>query len=579
MAAENPKKWGDILKGTKSHEMYSKFDKGVIGNDMDTYCNKLKESDNACNNDKCKLCKKIGNSLKILSQIQDGKTRRYGCLKYKYWVNSQILSLLGDDPKKEYDKTVLNNFSDAQKIILEKKIYDYVCWYDFKGANLKNVKEMNEKKDLHDYFSNYSTVKKYILSDSANEDECKNYLKHIKELYDRHKNECFDFFNYWTSDCPDYYKREKKYDPNKLLLKLQGKGSESIEVPPKKSSEKEKITFFRLTCGNEIWDEKFRHCALKPLTIEYTDDEDEDEDEDVAQQNNLMPGGIEPQSENESTVKRQEGDNSQSDEDVGTIDEDIPKTSTEEDGITPYLELRDDVIKWNIEDKRVLDCRFNQHDANTKLCEYLRKIYKGDFVLKQKPKFEIKIYTKESYDGKSVKGRDSNLTNTGLSSPDLSRSHSSASHTGMSDSSNSVSSVPDLETNEEHSSGESDAESSITKSLIIKPVIVVAHDTGSDIEDGISEESTNTQNEIFNLSKTTPFRAMVLTIIMLGIFFLGFLYFKFTPFGTWVRRKLGMQKKINTRQRKQLQRPQSRGRKVANTNMNRKRVQIAYQNR
>ncbi|GAW82740.1 variable surface protein [Plasmodium gonderi] len=87
-----------------------------------------------------------------------------------------------------------------------------------------------------------------------------------------------------------------------------------------------------------------------------------------------------------------------------------------------------------------------------------------------------------------------------------------------------------------------------------------------------SNISDNSCNNLF----CNPTRVVVLVLLKLGIFFVFFIYFKFTPFGNWIRNKLLKKKKINynyNQERKKL--GESRNNSYKN-NLKNKRISISY---
>ncbi|GAB69963.1 CYIR protein [Plasmodium cynomolgi strain B] len=263
-----------------------------------------------------------------------------------------------------YDSNVLEKFLKVQDTFFKEKKY-YGCKYAIKTKNFEYYQEMNDKKDLYDYFSNYNTIRKNIEYESGPLDTFEEYVKHIKQLYDKYKVNCLDHFDYWLSDCPYYFKREDEYDPQIFLSKLDCYSKNSKDNRMKncsvKSVTKKKMTFYYLKCKDNI-EQKPIMCALVPVTMEYIDDKVEDKMNDKA-----VRKGIPKPPDPWSTFG-------------GVLHSDQLNSEflTEADGVSPYLVLTDDEIKWKILDNERFDCeRYGSKDTYG-LCKHLKNYMKKE---------------------------------------------------------------------------------------------------------------------------------------------------------------------------------------------------------
>ncbi|KMZ82930.1 hypothetical protein PVIIG_05577 [Plasmodium vivax India VII] len=401
MATPNKKNWEHVLKGSASFELYEKFNKKVDGDENYNHCNDLKSIKKTYNNEAYELCKKIKRNLDHLHDIVVPGTSRYSCLHYKYWINNELINLFTNDSKTNYDSDVLEKFLKVQGTLIKEKKY-YGCKYEIDTTDFKYLQDMNERKDLNDYFNNYNTIIKDINCESDNVDKFREYLNHIKKLYNQYKGNCWDHFDYWLSDCRYYFRRGEEYDPQILLSKLEcnsenstrGRANEG-ETGSVKSVPKKQVTFHYLKCKNNVKKEPIM-CALVPVTIEYTDDKNEDKDNGKAVKKGIPKrpdpwstfGGILHKKSEITAQTSDKGDRNDSpvDSNVPHSDPSNSEFLTEADGVSPYLVLTDDEIKWKILDYETLDCRNYPSKDTYGLCNRLNELHKeGKFKSQPKP--------------------------------------------------------------------------------------------------------------------------------------------------------------------------------------------------
>ncbi|KMZ77388.1 hypothetical protein PVIIG_05419 [Plasmodium vivax India VII] len=423
MTTANQKKWDHVLKGSASFELYDKFNKLDDKAEKSVHCNDFISLGNRYQNKASELCNKINQNLDHLRKLDVPETRRYDCLHYKYWLNNELINLFTNDSKTNYDSKVLEKFLNVQDKFIEEKKY-YGCKYEINTTNFEYYKKMNDRKDLNDYFNNYNTIIKKINCKSGNVDKFKEYLKHINELYGKYKVDCLDQFDYWLSDCRYYFRRGDEFDPKILLSKLECNSKDGKEEPANsgetgsvKSVPKKRMTFHYLKCKNNFVKDPIM-CELVPVTMEYADNKNEVKENDkvVRKRINKPPdpwstfGGILHKKRETVSQKPNEGDrnDSQVDSDVHLTDQSSSEFLTEADGVSPYLVLTDDEIKWRILDYETLDCRNYPSKDTYGLCKRLKELHaEGKFKSQPKPSSDSRASDRVSYRGNFTGGYDS----------------------------------------------------------------------------------------------------------------------------------------------------------------------------
>ncbi|KMZ89355.1 hypothetical protein PVBG_06191 [Plasmodium vivax Brazil I] len=401
MATPNQKKWDYVLKGSASFKLYEIFNKKVADDKKSDHCKEFEQIDKNYSNRASELCNKIKQNIDHLHNIVVPETRRYDCLHYKYWLNNEIINMFKNGSETNYDSGVLEKFLNVQKTFSEEKKY-YGCKYEINTTNFKYLEEMNERKDLNDYFNNYNFIIKDIDCKSSNVGKFKEYLNHIKGLYDKYKDNCLDQFDYWFSDCRSYFRRGDEYNPQILLSKLEcnsesstGEQANRGKTGSVKSVPKKRMTFHYLKCKDDVKKEPIM-CALVPVTMVYTDDKVEVKENDKAVRKGI-PKPLDPWStfggilhkRSEITARGSDkGDLNNYPEysDVPGSDPSNSEFLTEADGVSPYLVLTDDEIKWRILDYETLDCRNYPSKDTYGLCKRLKELHdEGKFKSQPKP--------------------------------------------------------------------------------------------------------------------------------------------------------------------------------------------------
>ncbi|CAG9482313.1 unnamed protein product [Plasmodium vivax] len=209
----------DVLEGLSSYHIYKELDNEDSINTYDSYCTNIETTVGNKSAVK-KLCQKIVRNLKNMYKIQDKEERNECCLYFNYWLHDQIKRIFGNNLE------MSNNKNDALKLLelqflINNKLSRPDCYYSFNNK----LDEWEEIMHLLYYFKNYDTIKSNTNSVQDKRVRYCNYFKKIKNLFEKHINYCCTCFTnpseYCLSDCPKYFKCEKKYYPIDLMKKLQ----------------------------------------------------------------------------------------------------------------------------------------------------------------------------------------------------------------------------------------------------------------------------------------------------------------------------------------------------------------------
>ncbi|CAI7717849.1 PIR protein [Plasmodium vivax] len=552
--------WEEILKGSASYNMYNIFnveakleekkekkkETGTVSQtDLGTGSQTAKKDEKPeekKEHDPCKvfkdkgekykdeaynLCLRLGPSLKYLHDVVVGGTRRYSCIHYKYWMSYKLLNLFKKVFENKPDQYVLDEFSKIQKIFVEQN-NDHGCKYDYTKVNLEYLQDMDEKKYLHDYFRSYNTVKEYICRKPDKKEMYKEYLKHISELYKKYKEECSDDFIYWATNCPLYFKRGDEYDPKELHATLERpclnndgvQHNQGKEVPVN-SPKKKKMTFYYLKCKNELKKGDYRRCALIPSTIEYTENKDKSKIKDEEKEEEI-PVSPDPtivlggilKNRKQITVPKAVSGTSGRPNNSA-----IGSNASRSDQYnSQYLTEADGISPYLVQTEKGIKWRI--HDKETLDCKNYGSedpygLCKHLYDLHQKGDFKLNP------------------------NPNFRKARSRMSSLEGEDS------FPD--------------------------------DGLYEMEDDDTYPS-DTGNDMFSLLKTKQFRTGTTIALMLGTFFLGFAYYKYTPLGSFFRRKKGGRANIDheyfERKSEELSR---RSQQSVSKSRKKERIQIAYQ--
>ncbi|CAI7718653.1 PIR protein [Plasmodium vivax] len=173
------------------------------------------------------ICKK---SLRFIERSQLWNTRNASydvCLQVNYWIYDKLSRILGSDDTYNIQMTfgTFQLLGDKMMNNTAKIAYNDRCKPDFK---IFEEKDWDKRKQLYEYRVDYN----YLLPMAQGYDDNCEYYKKIIEiipLYKYFEGEC----SLGKSNCPDFYKQYKIYNPEKLLSNLKCYNKIEVEGSPK----------------------------------------------------------------------------------------------------------------------------------------------------------------------------------------------------------------------------------------------------------------------------------------------------------------------------------------------------------
>ncbi|GAB70064.1 CYIR protein [Plasmodium cynomolgi strain B] len=111
--------------------------------------------------DERKLCEKFERNLRIISKMEDKRTRKDKCLHFIYWIYEEARKIINKNYSKFTNADFISKFGDVQRKFYKEKDIIYYCKFYFDDT-LDNWKE---QKILNDYFRNYDKIKLKYPSD------------------------------------------------------------------------------------------------------------------------------------------------------------------------------------------------------------------------------------------------------------------------------------------------------------------------------------------------------------------------------------------------------------------------------
>ncbi|SBS91883.1 PIR Superfamily Protein [Plasmodium ovale curtisi] len=204
----------DILKGSDSYEIYQGMNNECTKSECKAHCTSLTTYDQEYEG-VSSLCQKFARNLKDVNNMQNEKHNTH-CLHLKYWIYGKLMKM--NKNKLVYTenlpfitalRSVMNSINRTSKNI--------VCYVNFSGR----LKDLEEEKLMHDYFRNYNIIKSRKHRNKDNCEKYKEYVTGIIPIYEQFKNDCCeDYYYLGDYECRNYFKCNEIYDPNKLILKL-----------------------------------------------------------------------------------------------------------------------------------------------------------------------------------------------------------------------------------------------------------------------------------------------------------------------------------------------------------------------
>ncbi|GAB69531.1 CYIR protein, partial [Plasmodium cynomolgi strain B] len=208
----------DVLKQLSSYQIFIELNNDDDINNYDSYCKNI-DSTGSNTLDVKKLCQKIVRNLRIMYKILEKEKRNECCLYFNYWLHDQIKSIFGANlEKSNYKNHALKLLELQFRINNELRRHD--CYYNFNDK----LDEWEEIMHLLYYFKNYKTIASNAPSDQGKHEQYCKYFTKIKELFEKHINDCCACFinpsKYCLNYCPKYFKCEEEYYPINLIVKL-----------------------------------------------------------------------------------------------------------------------------------------------------------------------------------------------------------------------------------------------------------------------------------------------------------------------------------------------------------------------
>ncbi|SBS90693.1 PIR Superfamily Protein [Plasmodium ovale curtisi] len=222
MAGSTADQLENFLKSLPSYESYKKFDEDVTGDTYKNECTDLKTTNDHVKN----VCTKFIRNLESLSKLNTEDEKRNTTFYLTFWIYDKISKIFGLSKKNHGI-----HFSDILRI--GNKYYHRLTKNIFLHEYDPDFKEWEEMKYLYDYFlKNYESIHNCTNPPNSECNKYVNYVSYIKEIYEKHHTECC----LYHMGCDGYFKCEKNYNPKYLLSKLKGTAFEFPDDPEKDSS-------------------------------------------------------------------------------------------------------------------------------------------------------------------------------------------------------------------------------------------------------------------------------------------------------------------------------------------------------
>ncbi|GAW80801.1 variable surface protein [Plasmodium gonderi] len=528
-----------LLQSSPSYVIYKKLNEDA-GNYKSKCCDILNNSDSN-KNDISNLCKKIERNVENLFNISNTIEYYYRCHHYRHWIYENIKKILDNATNDKDKKSISSKFLELRNcIMVNYSVYN--CLYDYETDNLSKINDRVEEKYLYDYFYNFDTIKTYEMCNHMNSDKYEQYLNKIIELYNKHKNTYNCCNGSWLHSCFSYFKCNDTFDPEKLLQRLKINGKRSCEVlekekikgsspdssTPNKSEPDILSTFYtgpcksigedKLICSLRQVTHKSPKIPLKPSRINNT----------IDYKSKILPlfsestdNTISQPSENKhvtsisvsSFVKPLEK-KSQSHRDTNELNHE-KSDKYKEINTLPIVTLPEG-FKWKFGDGSFsCDSRIS-HEDKYKLCDYVKKLKEG---LK-----ELKL---------------TNSTNN--------------------ESLNTISSTFDSVRDQSHIINYNQGEESLYSTS-----------NGVTYIDSNGYFTNNPEHERV-LSNNIFIRVFIGGTLILGMILVFFIYYKFTPFGVFLQRKLSKKKSRKDNEPRKITQKSSL-KNTPNKNKNRKNI-------
>ncbi|KMZ82863.1 variable surface protein Vir23 [Plasmodium vivax India VII] len=174
------------------------------------------------------FCRMLSKNLRELSEM-DSANSKDRCEYFTHWMNEEIWKKLSNSNSSTLNIPLVNILLNIGHTI-NNKLRKNHCPYDFNSDY--TYKELQERKDLHDFFKNYEKIETKDSSISISDQALCAYVSYIYKLYKRHIGGCCEYYdknNHYEEHCQDYFKCDSKLNANNLLIKLNCNEKESDE--------------------------------------------------------------------------------------------------------------------------------------------------------------------------------------------------------------------------------------------------------------------------------------------------------------------------------------------------------------
>ncbi|CAG9478297.1 unnamed protein product [Plasmodium vivax] len=152
----------NLLKDFPSHKNYEKLNRKIYHHTrLANHCNKMNKF-NYQDNEMKNLCKQIAWNLRNLSIILYNEQPKVRCSYFNHWIYNEIRKLLVTESNFKTDESAVYKLLDLG-YDMNGSLQKNKCYYDF--YDNYDFDEWKEMKDLHDYFKNYTILKRKIISD------------------------------------------------------------------------------------------------------------------------------------------------------------------------------------------------------------------------------------------------------------------------------------------------------------------------------------------------------------------------------------------------------------------------------
>ncbi|SBT00165.1 PIR Superfamily Protein [Plasmodium malariae] len=492
----------NILKVLPSFKIYTELNKEENDGQYKNFCNNFNSIEEKYKDESIKLCKKVARNLGILSKVSNLKDFYNHCSYYKFWIYRELWKILNSMQNKDVD--VLS----AKFGNLQKSLSDYynirTCNYKLDHITLEELKEKSKEKHLYVYFTNYENIKSKDICNEVEYSKYKEYLTSILNLYNIKKKTCC---NSRISVCPNYFLNcDEKLDPSKILDELNSKynncndlKSITIETIAKESD----TTISDPEFLNSIY---FTNCPFKDKVNHSSC--------------TLIRGYINPPS---SEIAN--GNNSHQETHISSIvGADISRSSTysakllsekirnkggynipEEHDKLSLNRSTGNEFRWNFADGG-LQCKSKSSETDKYgLCKYMEELVEDEFFIKREDSMGYKFKMGEKWSPEEI-----------ISSVRKKRQNISGRTVPLQ--------LRDLRSAQ-----------TLNPSKILNTGIMSSY--------GEAFPGTNTESNILH---NTFYRISMAFALVMGIIFIFFLYFKFTPFGSCLGKTKKKKKRYRT---------------------------------